>query len=724
MQNKKSSAQGTIEYLVILAVIIVIGLVVVGMLISINDSSSIVSKNNELKNRIGTGGISVVEAVLDIDGDAAITFENISGSNLNIQTLSIGEITRTFLRETANFGKPTLYLSNIGEYCICEEGERSKVCIFELTRSINSGGQVLSQGFPFEINLDCVNDVILNTSWDYNIEYDVPVISLTSPNSDITDSDGLVNFEFDVSDDSGIASCELIVNGVSVATDSDGDYGLFNYTFLNKGTHYWDVNCTDVHANVGSDINSALRIHYPPVASFVKSTENGSGDEWEYGKAVISDSLGNIYVAGNLNGYTESDVNFGGNFTISDRGSGSNDFFVVKYDSNGVTQWVKSPENDSGVGSDEPSDLALDSSNNIYVVGRTSSEILDFGNGVIINRDNYMNFFVVKYDSSGVAQWAKSSENGSGTGNDYGESISIDSLGNIYVAGTTTSSLDFGNSVTLSNNGSSEFFVVKYDSSGVAQWAKSLENTSGNSGEQSQSVSTDSLGNVYVSGNTWSTILDFGNSVTLSNTDGGDFFVVKYDSSGVAQWAKSSENGSVVVPYSGASSLVDSLGNVYVGGHTTSSLDFGNSVVISNDGDYDFFVVKYDSSGVAQWAKSSENGSGTNEDRLYALFVKSNGELFISGTSDSDLNFGNGVNIVTNNSSDFFVVKYDSSGVAQWSKSPENTSGGNYDYVNNLFVDSSNSIFGVGYSGYSSDFGNGVMISYDGQSDFFVVKYN
>lgn len=89
-------------------------------------------------------------------------------------------------------------------------------------------------------------------------------------------------------------------------------------------------------------------------------------------------------------------------------------------------------------------------------------------------------------------------------------------------------------------------FVVKYNSSGSAQWVvrikESLATTSGNDTLESNSVSTDSQGNVYVAGSFVSGVLGFVNAdgnespITMTRMGGGDMFLVKFDSAGILQW--------------------------------------------------------------------------------------------------------------------------------------------------------------------------------------------
>jgi hypothetical protein len=99
--------------------------------------------------------------------------------------------------------------------------------------------------------------------------------------------------------------------------------------------------------------------------------------------------------------------------------------------------------------------VTVDSSNNIYVTGRTIGG-LD-GN----TNSGSLDLFLVKYNSSGTKQWTQQLGTSS---HDDGYGVTVDSSDNIYVTGRTAGGLD-GNT----NSGSNDLFLVKYNSSGVKQ---------------------------------------------------------------------------------------------------------------------------------------------------------------------------------------------------------------------------------------------------------------
>ena len=153
---------------------------------------------------------------------------------------------------------------------------------------------------------------------------------------------------------------------------------------------------------------------------------------------VAVDSSGNVYAAG----YTLG--------ALDGSNAGSNDLFVVKYNSSGTKQWTKQLGTSY---KDNATGVAVDSSGNVYAAGYTMGA-LD-GNTNAGGDD----LFVVKYNSSGTKQWTQ--QLGSG-GRALG--VAVDSSGNVYAAGYTYGDLNGNTSA-----GGSDIFVVKYNSSGVKQ---------------------------------------------------------------------------------------------------------------------------------------------------------------------------------------------------------------------------------------------------------------
>jgi hypothetical protein len=394
------------------------------------------------------------------------------------------------------------------------------------------------------------------------------------------------------------------------------------------------------------------------VASWSGVKQLGSSSH-DFARGIATDSSGNVYMVG----YTYGDLDGNTN-------AGYYDLFVVKYDNSGVKQWTQQ----LGTSSNEHTyGITTDTGGNVYVTGDTYGG-LD-GN----SRAGAQDLFVVKYDSSGIKQWTQQLGSSSA---DFAYGITSDGSDNIYVTGSTSGDLD-GNT----NAGSSDLFVVKYNSSGVKQWARQLGSSSSEFG---QDITTDSSGNVYVTGTAYGS-LD-------GNTSAGDrdFFVVKYDSGGVKQWTQ--QLGSTAKDFA-YGITTDGSGNVYVTGTANGSLD-GNT----STGGSGSFVVKYDSGGIKQWTQQFGG------DSAQGITTDSSGNAYVTGytTGNMDNNSNAGAQ-------DLFVVKYNSSGVKQWTKQMGSSLA---DYAYAIATDSKGNVFVTGHTMGSFD-GN----SNAGFSDLFVVKY-
>ena len=319
--------------------------------------------------------------------------------------------------------------------------------------------------------------------------------------------------------------------------------------------------------------------------------------------------------------------------------------------------------------SDSGSGVVVDSSGNIYVTGKIYSANPDI--------------FLVKYNSSGVKQWTRQFGTSS---TDYVSGIETDSSDNIYLTGLTTGGLD-GNT----NSGSSDIYLVKYNSSGTKQWTKQLGTSSGDSG---YGVTVDSSDNIYVSGMT-----DGGLDGNTSSGD-RDIILVKYNSSGTKQWTK--QLGSSSWDY-GTEVTVDSSDNIYVTGFTSGGLD-GNT----NSGDYDIFLVKYNSSGTKQWTQQLGTSS---DDWGYGVTVDNSSNIYVTGYTEGGLD-GN-----TNlGGQDIFLVKFNSSGVKQWTRQLATSV---QDRGRGVTVDSLDNIYVTGDTAGGLDNNTN-----SGSDDIILVKYN
>jgi len=325
-------------------------------------------------------------------------------------------------------------------------------------------------------------------------------------------------------------------------------------------------------------------------------------------------------------------------------------------------------------GEERGNSCITDAAGNVYMVGFTSSnsdiatagahQTVYAGGPIVFGTGGY-DAFLVKFNSSGVRQWATYY---GGSQDDMGISCAVDASGNVYMIGSTSSTSGIataGAHETTINDG----FLVKFNSNGVRQWGTYFEGN-GNA------CTTDASGNIYIVGLTNSTsgIATAGAHQTVMSGS-GDAFLVKFNSSGVKQWgtyfggASSGASGME----KGLSCATDALGNVYMTGHTPSTSGIataGAHQTIYGGSSTDAFLVKFNSSGVIQWG-TYYGGEGV--DIGYSCATDASGNVYMAGDAQQQNLPASGISTIGAHQSaygggysDGFLVKFDSNGLRQW----------------------------------------------------------
>ncbi len=337
-------------------------------------------------------------------------------------------------------------------------------------------------------------------------------------------------------------------------------------------------------------------------------------------------------------------------------------------------QWSEllgSRSRDDGLG------VSVDSKGNVYVTG--------FSDGNFDGKTNpaFEGMFLVKYDKDGNKQWSKLVTSGLST---KGLGVGVDSSDNVYVTGFSDGSFD-----GKTNQGGADVFLIKYDTSGNKVWSKLLGSDDNDIGE---GMSVDSAGNVYVTG------FSEGNFDGKTNSGKRDMFLVKYNTSGVKQWSQLLGTSGFD---EGLGVSVDSAGNVYVTGYSKGAFD-----AKTHSGKEDMFLIKYDSSGNKQWSKLV----GTSgDDRGHGVSVDASGNVYVTGLSEGAFD-----GKTNQGGDDMFLIKYDSSGVKQWSKLV-GTSDDDLGY--GVGVDSAGNVYVTGFSSGAFD-----GKTNQGSADMFLIKYD
>ncbi|MEG4078668.1 SBBP repeat-containing protein [Microcoleus sp. Pol8_D6] len=324
------------------------------------------------------------------------------------------------------------------------------------------------------------------------------------------------------------------------------------------------------------------------------------GSLGDLGNGIAVDSNGNAYVTGFTNG----------NFPTANASQpvygGGTDAFITKVNPTGSglvysTYFGGSDREDAQA-------IAIDNNGNAYITGVTYStnlpgRDLGFQNALAGSYDG----FVAKFDGNGARAYSTYL---GGFGEDKGADIAVDSAGNAYVVGITTSTeFPTKNAVQATYaGGANDAFVIKLGPLGNnAIYSTYLGGTGDDNGHR---ITLDSANNAYVTGDTTSTNFPTKNAIQSVSGGGKDAFVTKINASGSALVDSTYLGGSG--DDNGSGIAVDASGAVYVAGSTTSTnLPTANPLQAANGGGAsDAFITKIIPGGPQ--VKIVESGGSTN----------------------------------------------------------------------------------------------------------------
>jgi hypothetical protein len=317
----------------------------------------------------------------------------------------------------------------------------------------------------------------------------------------------------------------------------------------------------------------------------------------DFAVGAVIDTSDKIYLAGE----TGPLLGTGGNGPTS---------LAAKYNSTGAREWL-SPAYSSSA-NDASSGIAIDSSNNVFIAGRTM-------------RYGGTDAFIVKYDQNGANLWERHIV-GPSPSTAFAQAIAVDSLGNAYISGSVLGDLGTGTHGTNYDG-----FIAKYAPSGDKLWTMQFPDSLGNT---ANALSTDTTGNIFVAG---------GISIGI------DSYIAKLDGNRTVQWRITPDFSTIAGRHTEVeNSTTDSGGNLYVVGETNSM--YTNALgFVSTDG----FIAKFDPSGQLLW---EQRIALSNNDVLSALTLDSLGNVYAAGHT-ADTQFG---------VADSIWMKYDSSGNQLW----------------------------------------------------------
>ena len=250
-------------------------------------------------------------------------------------------------------------------------------------------------------------------------------------------------------------------------------------------------------------------------------------------------------------------------------------------------------------------------------------------------------------------------------------------------------------------------------------WARSFGDV-GN--DFAYSVSFDEQGNTVIIG-VFERQVEFGNtgnSILLNSVGSADVFILKLDSLGRTIWAKSISGGS----YDNCRKVqIDTAGNIYLVGGFSGPMDADPGVgqhILSGSGNV--FILKLNAHGDHVWSGSMGGKFG---DLAGGLAIDDQGNCYISGAFQDSMDTDPGVGIsllMTKGGYDAFIIKLDSSGQLNWSKS---VGGPSADAARGIAIDKNGNSYSVGDFWFTADFDPGPasrQLTSQGQSDIFILK--
>lgn len=260
-------------------------------------------------------------------------------------------------------------------------------------------------------------------------------------------------------------------------------------------------------------------------------------------------------------------------------------------------------------------DMTLDDTGNVYIAGRAFDPNNEDGNNDI---------GIAKYNTKGNLSW-KRCVDGPQQGFDYGNGISLDEDGNIYVVGSVQ--------LTSRRQGTFDrgYYLLKYSSGGKLLWRGSYKDV--------QTSVDDAL--LAIGPKSECCLLG---SRERGGRNGG-FITIKYDSNGRHAWTAhySGSADSLDMP---SDIVIDRKGCIYVTGSSTGS-----------DDDYDFATVKYDPHGKQLWAVRV-GGEPNKKYSPRALALDSSGNLHVAGSYTD-----------RQDRTRTIIIKYDPDGRTLWQRS-------------------------------------------------------
>ncbi len=327
---------------------------------------------------------------------------------------------------------------------------------------------------------------------------------------------------------------------------------------------------------------------------------NGIG-AWVYDIAI--DHEDRIYIAGNYRGSTT----FGNGISLS---ASTRTWFVARYDTDGVCQWVKRGGSTSTGDMSEATGLEVDADGTIYATGSAAGNTLTFAPISVSNPNTSSTQLVMAaYDSTGDALWARSSA-GTGYDNKITNGIAV-ANDRIFITGQISFTQTEFDGLQLSPDATGRYiYVLACDLQGNGLWAQSF----GNGGHEGKSIAADTLGNLFVAGLMRGSLELPDGTLTSTSPSNDDLLLLGFGQDGTYRWGKSTGSTDREVAWA---ITADNKGNAYMAGNFHNTIDFFGTSLTSLGG-ADAVIAKIEADGDVAWAQRAGGTGGGND---YALAI-------------------------------------------------------------------------------------------------------